>query len=234
MKPLIILIALTASIAAAQIIVGTNSFDVVFEATNLAPAVQSRIVDDINLCRQLWTNSEVYLDGNDFEPFIGDGYVIGRPYFNNMRVPRNIVTNSAGAWSLFVKKQLSDAYLKAFEFFDANSNIISAANAFVDTLCHSNIVCNTMQELSEYVLIPPNAEVILPGWFAEFCENAYSKPSAMAFGYMNIGPEPSPGVSSNLFMRLQCNFPNEYSVDQVPCIWHDGKWKINAWDYNKW
>ena len=52
MKTPIIMIALAASSAAAQVIVGTNSFDVVFEATNLTTVAQARIIDDINICRQ--------------------------------------------------------------------------------------------------------------------------------------------------------------------------------------
>ena len=50
MKTTLIIIALAASNASAQIIVGTNSFDIVFEATNLTSVTQSRIVSDINLC----------------------------------------------------------------------------------------------------------------------------------------------------------------------------------------
>ena len=229
MKTLIIIISLTASIAAAQVIVGTNSFDVVFEATNLTSAAQSRIVDDINLCRQLWTNSTVYLDVQGADSNIGDGNVIARPYFNDMRVPRDLVTNSAGAWSLFVDKQVSDAYLKAFEFSDANSNIIRAADAFVDALSNTNTVCNTMAEYWEYVLSPTNAHVNLPDGFDGLKEYEYSKPSVMAFGYSIGGPEPSPGVTSNLFMKLQYRSAEIISIDQFLCIWHDGKWKFYYW-----
>ena len=228
MKGFIIALAVAASSASAQIIVGTNSFDVVFEATNLTSVTQSRIVADINLCRQLWTNSQVRLEDGG-APYIRDGDVLGRPYFNEMRVPRDIVTNSTGALSIYVNKAVSDAYLKAFEFADANSNIINAAWAFANTISNTNIVCNTMAELSEYVLISPDAEIELPEWFASFTELEHSPPSVMAFGYMTKELEAVPGVSSNLFMRLQ--YRSTYNIDQHPCIWHDGKWKLYAWSY---
>lgn len=230
MKRLII-IALTATSAAAQIIVGTNDFDIVFEAKDLAPTIQSRIAADINLCRQLWANSEVYIydDDEDFESFIGDGYVIGRPYFNDMRVPRGLVTNSLGVLSLFVEKQISDAYLKAFEFADANSSIISAANAFVDALSNSNTVCNTTADLREYILFPTDIQLDAQKEIEGFKSYEYSKPSVMAFGFLNQGPEPSAGVSSNLFMKLQYR-GDEISIDQLPCIWHNGKWKLYFWE----
>ena len=234
MKSLII-VAFTASSAAAQVIVGTNSFDVVFEETNLTTVAQSRIIDDINLCRQLWANSEVYIydDEEDGELFIGDGYVIGKPYFNDMRVPRGLVTNSAGALSLLVSKPVSDAYLKAFEFADANSNLISAANAFVDALSNSNTICNTISELREYILFPENIAVDPQEQIEGFKSYKYSKPSVMAFGYFNQGPEPSIGVSSNLFMKLQYSLDKTISIYQLPCIWHGGKWKLYFWNFNE-
>jgi hypothetical protein len=225
----LVIISLAASSAAAQVIVGTNSFDVVFEATNLTPVAQSRIIDDINICRQLWTNSEVCLDISGAEPHIGDWDVIFKPYFNDMRVPRNLVTNSTGALSLLVEKQVSDAYLDAFKFADANSNIISAAWTFVNTISNTNIICNTRTELSEYVLISPDTNVILPIWFTSFTELEYSPPSVMSFGYITQELEAMPGVASNLFMRLQCRLAD--NVDQYPCIWHDNKWKFYVWSF---
>ena len=222
------MIILAASSAFAQVMIGTNLFDVVFEATNLAPATQSRIIADINLCRQLWTESEICLDDPGVEPYIYDGDVIFKPYFNEMRVPRDLVTNSTGNHSLLVRKPVSDAYLNAFEFANANSNIISAARAFANTISDTNIVCNTMEELSEYVLISPNADIDLPEWFASFTALEHSPPSVMSFGYMTKEIEAVPGVSSNLFMRLQ--YRSTDNIDQHPCIWHDGKWKLAIWE----
>ena len=228
MKKLMI-IALAASSASAQVIVGTNSFDVVFEATNLTTVAQSRIIDDINICRQLWTNSEVCLDISGAEPHIGDWDVIFKPYFNDMRVPRDLVTNATGAFSLFVNKQVSDAYLEAFKFADANSNIISAAWAFTDTISNTNVVCNTREKLLEYVLISPIMDVLLPEWFNAFTELKHSPPSVMAFGYVTQELESVPGVASNLFMRLQ--YRSTDNIDQHPCIWHDNKWKLYFWKF---
>ena len=233
MKKILIALALAASNTAAQVIVGTNSFDVVFEATNLTTVAQSRIVADINLCRQLWTNSEVRVDAPGTDPYIYDLYIVGWPYFKDMRVPRGLVTNSAGAWSLLVDKQVSSEYLKAFEFADANSNIISAANAFVDALSNSNTVCNTISELREYMLFPEGMQLNPQEEIEGFKEYKYSKPSVMAFGYFSAGPEPSPGVSSNLFMKLQYSSTDVVSIDQLPCIWHDGKWKLYFWNLDK-
>jgi hypothetical protein len=226
MKTIILLF--TASSAVAQIVVGTNSFDVVFEAKNIAPATQSRIVDDINLCRQLWTNSVLYLDYNEFDSSISDWDVIFKPYFNDMRVPRDLVTNSTGSWSLFVSKQVSDAYLEAFEFANANSNIIAAAWSFANMVSNTNIICNTRAELFEYALVSPNMNINLPGWFSSsFTELEHSPPSVMAFGYIVKELEAVPGVSSNLFMRLQ--YRSTDNIDQHMCIWHDEKWKFYSW-----
>ena len=223
-------IALAASSAAAQIIVGTNSFDVIFESTNLTSTAQSRIISDMTLCRQLWTNSEIHLTDQNTEPYIYDGDVIFTPYYNDsLEFPDTLVTNPLGTISLKVDTTISDAYLNAFEFADANSNIISAAWAFANTLSNTNIVCNTMAELSDYVLISPDAEIELPEWFASFTELEHSPPSVMAFGYKIKELEAVPGVSSNLFMRLQYRSTN--NIDQHSCIWHDGKWKLYAWDY---
>ena len=229
MKAILITLALAASSVTAQVIVGTNSFDVVFEATNLTTVAQARIIDDINISRQLWTNSAVHLDIPETEPYIGDWDVIFKPYFNDMRVPRNLVTNSTGALSLFVNKQVSDAYLEAFKFADANSNIVSAAWAFADTISNTNVICNTIAEMSEYVLISPNADIDLPGWFTSFTELKHSPPSVMGFGHIEKVLDAVPGASSNLFMRLQ--YRSKDNVDQHLCIWHDGKWKIYAWGY---
>jgi hypothetical protein len=230
MKKLIILITLAASTAAAQIIVGTNSFDVVFEATNLTSATQSRIVVDINICRQLWTNSLVCLDDPGTTPYIHDENVIFEPYFNEMTFPNELVTNSTGVLSLFVNKPVSDAYLKAFEFADANSNIVAAAAAFVDTIMYSNIVCNTMEELAEYVIITSNTEIDPSKFFERSEEMEFSKPSAMSFGYMAATLPQAPGISSNLVMKLQYRMPISKSIDQMPCVWHDNKWKL-VWGY---
>ena len=227
MKSLII-IALAASSAAAQVIVGTNSFDVVFEATNLVPAMQSRIVDDINLCRQLWTNSQVRLEDGG-APYIRDGNVIFRPYFNEMRVPRDLVTNSTGSLSLLVSKPVSDAYIRAFEFADANSSIIAAAWAFVDTISDTNTVCDTMADLANYVLIISDKTVELPAWFRTFANVEYSKPSIMSFGYLPADSLTPAGVSSNLMMKLQYRI--EETVDHHLCTWHDGKWKLCVWGW---
>jgi hypothetical protein len=226
------IIALAASNVAAQVILGTNSFDVVFEATNLTSATQSRLIADINLCRQLWTNSVVHLGMSATDSYIEEMSIVGRPYFNEISVPREIVTNSVGALSLLVNKQASDAYLKAFEFADANSNITRAADAFVEAFSNSNFVCNTMTEYLEYFLIPTGMQVDIQDEIEGFKEYEYSKPSVMSFGYYKKGPEPTPGVSSNLFMKLQYRSMETGMelIDQLPCIWHDGRWKFYYWD----
>ena len=229
MKVKTILIALAASSAAAKVIVGTNSFDVVFEANNLAPATQSRIVDDINLCRQLWTNSVVHLNDQNKVQYIYDGYVIGRPYFNEMRVPRNLVTNATGALSVFVSKPISDAYIEAFEFVDANSNIIAAAATLINALADTNIVLSTVAEVSEYVFVSSDKTIELPTDFRGFTQSTHSMPSVMAFGYETIDSQIPTGSASNLTMKLQYRYKS--SVDQHWCIWHDGKWKLGIWEH---
>ena len=218
---------MAASSTAAQVIVGTNSFDVVFEETNLVPAMQSRIVDDINLCRQLWTNSQVRLEDGG-APYIRDGYVISRPYFNEMRVPRDLVTNSTGALSVLVSKPVSDAYLKAFQFADANSNIVAAVSVLIDALSSTNIVLNTVDELSEYIFVSSVKTVELPANLYGGEQSTYSMPSVMAFGYETIDSEIPTGSASNLVVKLPLRYWE--TVDYTPCIWHDGKWKLAIWE----
>ena len=226
-KPFII--ALAASSASAQILVGTNSFDVVFEATNLTSVTQSRITSDINLCRQLWTNSLVCLDDIGTEPYIHDGNVIFSPYFDgNLDFPNTLVTNATGALSLLVSKPVSAAYLKAFEFADANSNIIAAASALINALSNTNIVLNTVAEVGEYVFISSDKTIELPTNFRGFAKNAYSMPSVMAFGYETINSQIPTGSASNLVMKLPLR--HHKTVDYLPCIWHDGKWKLGIWE----
>ena len=224
-----IVIALAASSAAAQIIVGTNSFNVVFEATNLSSAAQSRIISDINLCRQLWTNSVVLFDEPNAEPYISNRYVIFSPYFDDsLKFPDMLVENSNGAISLKVEKAVSDAYLKAFDFVDANSNIITAAATLISALSNTNIVFNTVAEVGEYIFISSDKTIELPSNFRGFAESPHSMPSVLAFGYEIIDSEIPTGAASNLTMRLQYRYKK--SVDQRWCIWHDGKWKLGIWE----
>jgi hypothetical protein len=225
-----IILALAASTATAQIIVGTNSFDVFFEATNLSSAAQSRIISDMNLCRQLWTNSVVLFDESNAEPYISNRYVLSSPYYDDsLEFPDTLATNQLGILSLKVEKSVSDAYLKAFEFVDSNSNIIAAAEMLVDALSNTNIIFNTVEELGEYIFISSDKTVELPTDFKGFAQSAHSMPSVLAFGYETIDSEISTGSASNLIMKLQYRYKK--SVDQRLCIWHDGKWKLDIWEW---
>lgn len=217
-------------VMAYQITVGTNRFEFVFEQTNLTESEKSRIAADIAMCRHSWTNSAFVSALSDSRiGYIYDVNVVQSPYFNpGIKFPNWIVNNSTNVPSLLVRQDVCEAYTDSFGFINAHSNIIMQAYAFVDRISNSNLVCKTMSELVDYVLIQTNATVSLPAFFNGLREPDYSYPSVLSFGYYEKGPQ-NGGSATNLFMVMPSKY--EDTIDTVPVIWNDGKWKFYMWDF---
>ena len=222
---------------------GTNSnaLDIVFVDTNLSAKVKSAIVADLNLCLSEWGKElSLDLDGSyeteDAPGIIGD---LNRPsasphYPNDIKFPRNIVSNGTAGVALQIPKYLSDAYTNAFALAKANAKAFATANAFVAFVSSTDFADILPNKLPDYLLcknetpneIAARAQEII----SELGYQTYYQPSILGIKYAHVGPgEPT---ASNLWMRIPCStspYDNEKNWSSFPAIWHDGKWKFSLW-----
>ena len=199
----------------------SNALDVVFVDTNLSTKMKLDIVTDLNLCLREWgKNSELRLQDN--LGFAGYLYNPDRSphYPNDVKFPRNIVSNGTVGVALQITKDISDAYTNAFVSFISSTNFPSIPpKKFPDYYLENQ---RTQKEIIE------DAQKII----SQLTHQTYYPPSALGFGYTPAGPS---GIfsKSNLWMRIPCSSPSggdwlEWGA--FPAMWHKGRWKFCFWD----
>ena len=217
---------------------GTNSnvLDVVFVDTNLSQKAQSAIVADLNICLSEWgKTSELRLRDN--EDSVGYLYNADTSphYPEDIEFPRNIVSNGTASVALQITKELSDAYIKAFAFTNANAKAVKAAYEFVAFVSSTNFPNIPPKRLPDYILdksrtqkeIIEDAQEII----SQLRRQTYYQPSVLGFERIPLGP----GIFSNynLWVRVPeaylSSYRNEKSWSAFPAIWHRGKWKFCHW-----
>ncbi len=111
--------------------IANTNFNFYFEDNALTISNQNRIADDILAIRNFGLKSEATL-----EPLLGfDGYICNNnlddtPYHGEeLQFPRYVkCVNSTN--TLFLSKELSDAYTNRFTFLDANTNMFLSSISF--------------------------------------------------------------------------------------------------------
>ena len=219
--------------------VNANALDVVFADTNLSAKAKSGIVADLNLCLREWGKTSE-LDLGDYEPDVL-GYLYNADtsphYPEDIEFPRNIVSNGTAGVALQITKELSDAYLKAFAFTNANAKAIKAAYEFVTFVSSTNFANIAPKDFPNYALrndmthkeMIESAQKII----SELRHQAYYPPSVLGFRRIPLGPPLGIFSSSNLWVRIPCSSPlssDEKSWSAFPAMWHNGKWKFCFWD----
>jgi len=217
---------------------GTNasSIGVSFVDTNLSVSAQASIVTDLQICLNEWGNkSELRLRNKENSA----GYFYNSTqcphYPENIKFPENVVTNTNGP-ILQISKTLSDAYTNAFAFATANSNIVAAAHEFVTFVASTNFGSVASNQISNYFLFNQAPPVLYQIAFEDITNSwrnqTFYQPSVLSFHYSSTGPAPT-----NLWMFVPSSCPstlyNGVTIwNQLPSIWHDGKWKFCNWEEN--
>jgi len=216
---------------------GTNASSILisFVDTNLSASAKTSIVDDLQVCLNVW-GKKTYLSlslGADEPGLVGylERPTVSPHYPEGIEFPKG-VTNTPSGIALQIPKKLSDAYTNAFAFAAANSNIVAAAYEFVAFVSSSNFVTISSNALPNYVLQKNTTtnEIIVdaPAIISELRHQTYYPPSILGFKYLEIGPS-----ATNLWMLVPCSSPLSYSDTKewspYPAIWHEGKWKFCMW-----
>ena len=209
----------------------SNALDVVFVDTNLSQKAQSAIVADLRVCLLEWGKTgELYLrDNEDSAGYLSMG-TISPHYPENIKFPKNVVSNGTAGVALQIPKELSDAYTNAFKFAAANAKAFAAANAFVKFVNSSNFLALPPKDLPNYVLEKNTtaAEIIAGAQdtIAELRHQTYYPPSVLGFLNSEIGP-----AKKNLLVIIPCTSPvsDWKEWGGYPAIWHEGKWKFFFW-----
>ena len=223
---------------------GTNAslINVSFVDTNLSVSTKASIVADLQMCVNEWGKTSE-LDLGLYEPGV-IGYLYNpdkSPHYpEDIRFPRNLVTNNLSGLSLLIPKKLSDAYTNAFAFAAANSNIVAAAYEFVAFISSSNFVFLSSNALPNYILFKNKysetitesneivrlASQIIPG----LCYQTFYTPSILGFYYSPEGPS-----VSNLWLNVPSSThpsTNTTEWSGYPILWYNGKWMFGSW--NEW
>ncbi len=217
-----------------EIPVGTNTLDVVFESDKLSSNVMNRIVSDIIVCRQAWSNSTVVTFSTGRPGgYINDLNVQVSPYgFLGAKFPQSVVTNSSGKLALFIPAELSTRYIEAFSFTNIHSNVYQQAILFVDRL-QSPELANTSQEKVRDLVFSPGvteSQYIASAYeiLTDIQRQTYYYPSVLGFWKANDGEAAS--SHTNLFVLIPQSSKHPHAphqlFDVMPAIWHDSKWKL--------
>jgi len=218
--------------------VNANALDVVFADTNLSAKAKSGIVADLNLCLREWGKTSE-LDLGDYEPDVL-GYLYNADtsphYPEDIEFPRNIVSNGTAGVALQITKELSDAYLKAFAFTNANAKAVKAAYEFVTFVSSTNFPNIPSKDLPNYILIknetPKEISARAQEIISQLGHQTYYPPSVLGFSRIPLGPK---GIfsRSNLWMIVPCSSTrsnsDKKSWSAFPAMWHKGKWKFCHW-----
>ena len=216
---------------------GTNAspINVSFVDTNLSASAKASIVVDLQVCLNEWGKTSE-LDLGLYEPGV-IGYLYNpdkSPHYpEDIRFPRNLVTNDLSGLSLHIPKKLSDAYTNAFAFVAANSNIVAAAYEFVSFVSSTNFLSVTSNQVANYFLFNQAPPQLYQLAFHDLTNSvhgsSYYPPSILGFYYRPAGPEPT-----NLWLYIPSSSPVCGYIEWGPttAIWHDGKWKFSIWEKN--
>lgn len=217
----------------------TNALNVAFADTNLSASAQSGVVADLRICLQEWGRTSE-LDLGPYEPGLA-GYLYNfkkAPHYpDELKFPRNLITNQVSGLALQIPKPLSDAYTNAFVFAAANSNAVAAAYEFVAFVSSTNFPDISPAALPNYIMFKnalpdANAESnaivnLAPQIIPDLCEQAYHLPSVLGFRFSSDGP-----AATNLWMWVPNSCPTGGGAldwGSTSVLWHDGKWRFCTW-----
>ena len=225
---------------------GTNSnaLDVVFADTNLSAKVKSAITVDLNLCLQEWgKTAELFLweDEDTIDEGIVGQLSIGTvcPHYpEDVKFPENIVSNGTHGVALQITKELSDAYLKAFAFTNANAKAVKAAYKFVSLIRSDNFIASlTPANISGYVFVKQYKAKDYVEEFEDIVGACFEDPKYLLPSVLGFREQKTGFLRKNIFLALPAyTIPDDNGFvewESLPAIWKDGKWKL-YWDLDDW
>jgi len=173
-----------------QVHIAGNNYPVQFEDTTLSVTNRQRIASDLTTVFSLATSFDE-LKGEEIKT---DIFPLGRDLMFMSREGDNIfivATNSTT--SVKVNKVVSDKYLKAFTWMDANTNIVQKAHEFVTLLNNPDLLLKPSQVLIDLGHTMPLSLIV---------ENDPANETKMR-NYLteNVCPYKYPGVSALNFYR---------------------------------
>ena len=221
-----------------DLLISTNRFDVLFEGPPIPEALQTFIVADIQRCYDVWGTNVTIEPGfpGRYGPYITRN-VFGGPYSDEtIDFPRLLTTNALGQLALKISPRLVQKYAEASAFKSNHLEKVLAADAFVDFLSSQEFANVTSNEVSNYILYkdlsPEGYLKSGEGIVKDLTSQEFYRPSILGFYYSPDGPAPT-NLCALLSTIAKERTPSScYHVMHVmPAIWHDGKWKINMWDW---
>jgi len=226
----------------------SNALNVVFVDTNLSVKAKSAIVADLRICLSsewgkegeqfFWNQQELLLrdkgdlrfGGKDSVGYLS--FVKRSPHYpEDIKFPRNVVSNETVGIALQITKELSDAYTNAFAFAVANSNTVKAAHEFVAFVSSPAFANVAPADLPNYFLskkvTPEEIIANAPELMDALKYSTYYPPSVLGFTKSPVGP-----AASNLWLDVPSSSTTRSGYKEwsgLPAVWHEGKWKFSFW-----
>jgi hypothetical protein len=220
--------------------ISTNRFGVLFEGLPISEDLKTFIVADVQRCYDAW-GTNLVMRTSSAATHVMRVYpkVFGWPFYiegvpdDDLNVPRNIATNECGQMALRVPARLVQKYSDALAFKTNNLDKVQAADAFVDFLSSPEFANVTSNEVANYILykdLPPEGYLLSgEGIVKDLTSQEFHRPSILGFYHSQNGPAPTNlCVLVSTITRIRT--PSS-CFHAMSAIWHDGKWKINMWEW---
>jgi len=217
----------------AQVHIAGNNYPVAFGDTNLSMKVRQRIASDLTTALSHVSSFEETKGGE-----VEDGiFCINRIFIFTLSESEDVlVVDQNNKKSMRVSKVLSDKYLKAFTWVDANSNTVQKAHEFVamlnspDLLSKPTQVLLNMGHFEPLSLIqentPPSDAEIRAMFAKDFYPYKYPKISVLNFYFKEVS-EINNAVLPLLFLfAVDKTDPSETGA--VPIGFYKGKWGFGS------
>jgi hypothetical protein len=125
-----------------------------------------------------------------------------------------------------------DAYTNAFQFIDTHFSVISNAYGFVEFLNSPEYSQLQPEDYEDVVLMQDYSGIDRASFIADLAAYAYSLPSALSFYRDGTGHTPPvSGADANICVAIPAKYGD--NLDTVPAIWHEGRWKLNLWRFER-